>query len=83
MLHKLCNGNLILLLLPLQKKLKVSQWEYWNIFAVENPDRIATEDETARTLLDIRCIVLLSYMYTNDLQQTMVLITLVHRYTKS
>ena len=52
MLHKLCNGNLILLLLPLQKKLKVSQWEYWNIFAVENPDRIATEDETARTLLE-------------------------------
>ena len=100
MLHKLCNGNLILLLLPLQKKWKVSRLEYWNIFAVENLCRIAAEDETARNLLersvslckseiifqiicDIRCIVLLSYMFTNDLQQTMFLTTSVHRYTKS
>ena len=52
MLHKLCNGNLILLLLPLQKKWKVSQLEYWNIFAVENLYRIAAEDETARNLLE-------------------------------
>ena len=100
MLHKLCNGNLTLLLLPLQKKWKVSQLEYWNIFAVENLYRIAAEDETARNLLersvrwckseiifqiirDIRCIVLSSYMFTNDLQQTMFLTTSVHRYTKS